>query len=235
MTNDLEFPGDSVTRIEEIIGHTFKDKALLERAFTHRSAQTNTRHGHYERLEFLGDAVLDLAVSHLLLEHHPDLREGDLSKMRAALVNTASLAEVSRELGIGNFIQLSKGEAASGGAERSSILADVFEALIGALYRDAGFDAALSCVRKLFERRSIEVLPRDPKTELQEALHALGHETPIYELEKVVGPEHAPLFVSSVRAKEAVLGVGEGTTKKASQQAAAEQALEKMKNEKFKS
>lgn len=212
-------------QIEERLQFTFTDKAWLERALTHRSVHARGAKNDYERLEFLGDAVFDLAVAHLLLDRHPEAREGELSKMRAALVNTTSLAEIARELGLGKFIRLSRGELASGGADRPSILADVLEAVLGALYREGGYDVARQCVERLLGDRLVTVTPRDPKTELQEALHATGSEAPIYRLECVEGPEHQPIFVSLVEVDGQVVGRGRGPTKKASQQAAAEEAL----------
>ena len=216
-------------QIEEQLGYAFKERQWLERAVTHRSVHAKGTKSDYERLEFLGDAVFDLAVAHLLLDRHPEAHEGDLSKMRAALVNTASLAEISREMKLGRFVRLSRGELASGGAERSSILADVLEAVIGAVYREGGYEIARACVEKLLGDRLSNVTPRDPKTELQEALHAAGSEAPVYRLECVEGPEHAPVFVSVVEVDGQIVGRGNGPTKKASQQAAAEEALQHLK------
>lgn len=211
--------------IETRLGYKFQDWHWLERALTHRSVHATGNKTDYERLEFLGDAVLDLAVAHLLLDRHPDAREGDLSKMRAALVNTTSLAELARFLDLGPFIRLSRGELASGGSERPSILADVLEAVIGAVYREGGYQVALSCIECLFGNKLVDVIPRDPKTELQEALHAAGSSAPIYRLECVEGPEHAPAFISVVEVDGQIVGRGRGSTKKASQQAAAAEAL----------
>jgi ribonuclease-3 len=212
-------------KIEEVLGYKFQNFSWLQRALTHRSLQLKGNKTDYERLEFLGDAVLDLAIAQLLLDRHQEAREGELSKMRAALVNTNSLAEIARRLNLGPFIRLSRGELANGGSDRPSILADVFEALMGAIYREAGYNQALSCVEKLFGEMLTNVEPRDPKTELQEALHAAGSEAPAYLLECVEGPEHAPTFVSVVQVDGQVVGRGRGATKKASQQAAAGEAL----------
>ncbi len=220
---------DSYGEIEQQLGYVFKDRGWLESALTHRSMQVKGARSDYERLEFLGDAVFDLAVAHLLLDRHLEAREGDLSKMRAALVNTTSLAGIARSLNLGKFIRLSRGELASGGAERSSILADVLEAVIGALYREGGYDVARGCVERLLGDQLMSVTPRDPKTELQEALHASGSEPPVYRLECVEGPEHAPVFISVVEVDGQIVGRGRGPTKKASQQAAAEEALPHLK------
>lgn len=217
------------TEIETRLQYVFTDRSWLERALTHRSVHARGEKSDYERLEFLGDAVFDLAVAHLLLDHHPEAREGELSKMRAALVNTASLAEIARELDLGKFIRLSRGELASGGSDRPSILADVLEAVVGAIYREGGYDIARACVERLLGARLVNVTPRDPKTELQEALHAAGSEAPVYRLECVEGPEHQPVFVSLVEVDGQIVGRGRGATKKASQQNAAEEALAHLK------
>lgn len=211
--------------VERALGHTFQHQTWLVRALTHRSVLRFGNKTDYERLEFLGDAVLDLVVADLLLTQHPDSREGDLSKMRAALVNTESLAQIARSLSLGSFIRMSKGERASGAQDRSSILADVIEALVGAVYRDAGYEAASACVARLLGDRVCTVTPRDPKTELQEKLHALDWGVPTYKLEGVEGPEHAPTFISIVEIKGEIYGRGRGPSKKSSHQAAAEEAL----------
>jgi ribonuclease-3 len=219
------------SKLETSLGYTFKDQSWIERALTHRSFSGKGEDKYdYERLEFLGDAVLGLAIAHLLLEKHPDANEGELSKMRAALVNTASLAEIARGLELGPLIKLSRSEQASGGSERPSILADVVEALLGAEYREAGFAAVLKTVSLLFDKEITEVQPSDPKTELQEVLHAIGNEVPEYLLEFVEGPEHAPTFISVVKINGGIHGRGRGNTKKASQQEAAKIALEALKS-----
>ncbi|MCL4145659.1 UNVERIFIED_CONTAM: hypothetical protein GTU68_016370 [Idotea baltica] len=209
-------------------GITFTDSTLLRRALTHRSALGVKERADYERLEFLGDAVLDLSVAHLLSDRHPEAREGELSKMRAALVNTQALAEIARELELGPFIKLGRGERSSGGQDRPSILADVMEAVIGAYYRDTSFDNSMEMIENLFGDSLMEVTPFDPKTELQEALHGAGSEPPTYLLELVEGPEHAPTFVTVVKVDGQVAGRGRGNTKKAAQQEAAANALQRL-------
>jgi len=220
---------DQYHEIEKALGYKFKEISWLKRAITHRSAPQEQGRSDYERLEFLGDAVFDLAVAHLLSEHHPEAREGELSKMRAALVNTLSLSEIAKKINLGPFIMLGKGELATGGHERPSILADVLEAVIGAIYLDAGYEAAKGIITGLFGSGIATVTPRDPKTELQELLHALGSEAPVYMLECVEGPEHAPTFVTVVQIDGEIAGRGRGPTKKASQQLAAEKAMEKLR------
>lgn len=214
--------------LEKTIGYSFRDRSTLQRALTHRSALAYKDRTDYERLEFLGDAVLDLAVAHLLSVMHLEAREGELSKMRAALVNTQALATIARGLGLGSFIRLGRGEFSSGGHERPSILADVMEAIIGAIYWDSTYDTVFQVVEQIFGQALQEVTPSDPKTELQELLHLTGSEPPSYLLELVEGPEHAPTFVTVVLVDEEVVGRGRGPTKKAAQQAAAAQALVKI-------
>ena len=219
--------------VERALGHSFGEQTWLVRALTHRSVLRFGNRTDYERLEFLGDAVLDLVVADLLLKQHPELREGDLSKMRAALVNTESLAQIARSISLGSFIRMSKGERASGAQDRSSILADVIEALVGAVYRDAGYDVAADCVARLLGDRVCTVTPRDPKTELQEKLHALGWGVPTYKLDGVEGPEHAPTFISIVEIRGESHGRGRGSSKKSSHQAAAAEALASLDREKL--
>lgn len=220
--------------LESAIGYSFKDRTLLIRALTHRSASANVATApatseagpvDYERLEFLGDAVLDLATAHHLIEGFPIAREGELSKMRAALVNTAALAGIAREIKLGEFIRLSRSEAAAGGNDRESILADVLEALMGSIYREAGFDIAREVAARLLGARLTTVSPSDPKTELQELLHASGSAAPEYLVEFTEGPEHSPVYVSIVKIDQQIVGRGRGRTKKESQQAAAAEAL----------
>lgn len=241
---DLNFRGDEALPEEELLEEPlantdyaeleskleieFEDKSLLSRALTHRSALNISERADYERLEFLGDAVLDLSVAHLLSDLHPEAREGELSKMRAALVNTQALAEIAKQLDLGPYIRLGRGELSSGGAERPSILADVMEAVIGAVYRDSSYEVALKMIERIFGNSLHEVTPFDPKTELQEALHASGSEPPNYLLELVEGPEHAPTFVTVVVVDGEIAGRGRGTTKKAAQQEAAAVALTRM-------
>lgn len=214
---------ERLERVEQTFGYVFVDKGLLDRALTHRSVVSSAHSGDYERLEFLGDAVLDLAIAHLLSEFYPGASEGELSKMRAALVNTQCLADMGRQVQIGSAIRLSKGE--TGGADREALLADVIEAIFGAIYRDAGYDKALEVVRRMWSERLASVSPRDPKTELQERLHVLKRGAPEYRLEVVEGPEHQPVFVSVVMIDGEIFGRGRGPSKKVSQQDAAAIAL----------
>jgi ribonuclease-3 len=229
--DDLPTNDDGETLVATLSkwGVSFTDQLLLQQALTHRSALEADEIKNYERLEFLGDAVLDLAVADLLSSEHPQVREGELSKMRAALVNTESLAELTRTMGLQRYIRLGRSEQKAGGLERPGLLADVFEALLGALYRDQGFPAALSFISTLLKGRLALVSPRDPKTELQEVLHGVGRPAPTYQLERTEGPQHAPQFVSVVVIDGEILGRGAGASKKASEQLAAEQALTVLK------
>jgi ribonuclease-3 len=215
----------ALSELQQKINYNFKDVQLLERALTHASALMKVGSSDYERLEFLGDAVMDLAVAHMLSDIFTEDKEGELTKKRAALICTNSLADVARTIGLGEFIRLGANEESSGGAARPSILADVVEAVVGAVYRDGGYDAAFVVVKGLLGERLTCVQPSDPKTELQEEIHA-GHGKPAeYLLEIVEGPEHAPTFVSVVKIGDEILGRGRGTSKKASQQAAAAEAI----------
>ncbi|MDD2944053.1 MAG: ribonuclease III [bacterium] len=218
-------PREDYEALEEIIGHSFSDRNLLERALTHRSALRGRDRTDYERLEFLGDAVLGLCVAHLLSDMHPDATEGKLSKMRAALVNTSALADIARKLDFGPFIRLGRGEVSSGGADRPSILADVTEAVFGAAYRDSSYDEVFQLVSRIFAEEIRQVTPYDPKTELQEVLHQTGSEIPSYLVELVEGPTHAPTFVVIVKVDGEIVGRGRGATKKGAQQAAAAEVL----------
>jgi ribonuclease-3 len=237
---------EALRELQAKLGYEFLRPELLEHALTHRSAAargTQPRSSSsskcdqsasgvealdYERFEFLGDAVIDLVVAHLLIDMHPQANEGELSKMRAALVNTKTLAEVALSLGMDECLILSIAERSSGGHQRPSLLADVFEAVTGALYNEAGYERAREVLSSLLRQRVATVDPSDPKTELQEMLHTLGCPEPEYRLEFREGPEHAPVFVSIVVVGSEVLGRGNGATKKASQQEAAARALERL-------
>jgi len=214
---------------EARLGHAFRDPGLLAAALTHRSASKR----NYERLEFLGDAVLNFAVAVLLFREYPQADEGDLSRYRAALVSGASLAAVATSLGLGEQLRLGTGELKSGGFRRSSILADCLEALFGAVYLDAGIAAASAVIDRLFAGRLGE-LPeahelKDPKTRLQEQLQARGLPLPVYAVEDVSGEPHAQWFVASceVAALER-RGRGEGSSRRRAEQEAAQRVLEQL-------
>ena len=214
---------------ESRLGYAFRDPALLDAALTHRSASKR----NYERLEFLGDAVLNFTTAVLLYRAYPDADEGDLSRYRATLVSGSSLAAVAAGLGLGDQLRLGSGELKSGGFRRGSILADALEALFGAVYVDGGSDAAHAVIERLFAGRLGE-LPeagelKDPKTRLQELLQARGLRLPVYALEALSGEPHEQRFVASCEV--AALGVrasGEGSSRRRAEQEAAQRVLDQI-------
>jgi len=179
--------------LERLIGHSFKNKALLQMALTHSSMGQGD---NYERLEFLGDRVLGLIVAELLYHRFPTEQEGDLAKRLAALVQGSFLAEKAQDIHLGDYILFSDSEASSGGAENQNILADVFEALLGALYLDAGFESCKTLVQAVLgEKLDIMIKPpQHPKTRLQEWAQGQGLALPVYKITDQHGPDHAPLF-----------------------------------------
>jgi ribonuclease-3 len=213
-------------RLEASLGHRFARPAQLTVAVTHRSFSTDLPNN--EKLEFLGDAVLALAMSDLLMTRFPDAREGELSKLRAALVNAGVLAEKARGLDLGSFLRVGRGEEKSGGRAKESILAAAYEAVLGAVYLDGGYEVARALVERQFtddveeQRRSG---PRDYKTELQELTQRLYREAPVYVLVAETGPDHEKRFVSELSVGGRPLGRGVGRSKKAAEQAAAREAL----------
>ena len=212
--------------LQQRIGHRFADLDLLARALTHRSHST----GHNERLEFLGDAVLSLAVSSLLYDHFSGSDEGDLTRVRAHLVREESLHRAAVQLGLPEVILLSEGEARGGGAQRASILADALEAVIGAAFLDGGFDAAHGVVERLFG----EVIAtsdkgswsKDPKTELQEWLQARHLAVPSYRIVNTRGQPHAQTFEVECAVPTLQLAeLGEGRSRRVAEQEAAQRML----------
>jgi len=220
--------------IEERVGYDFRDPELLETALTHRSLSSTRDSRNNEKLEFLGDAVLELAISDLLMKHSPQHHEGELSKLRASLVNARVLAEKATALGLGEAIKLGKGEEKSGGRLKESILAAAFEALIGAIFLDRGFITARRILARQF---AIDIRSRSPsavedcKTRLQEITQRLFKTTPTYTLVMETGPDHAKNFVSQISVGPRTFGRGEGRSKKSAEQAAAMEALEALRVE----
>ena len=220
-------------RLEELLGHRFADRSLLELALRHSSwcneqavdAPETVREDN-ERLEFLGDAVLDLVVGHRLMTRYPQLREGELSVTRAQVVSEAGLSEISAQLGLGEWLQLGKGEERSGGRQKPSLLADAFEAVVAAVYLDAGFATAAELVARVLHER-IETVEfkgfYDFKTRLQEAVQAKLKSTPTYRVVQELGPDHDKRFVVvvSIGPREWARAVGK-SKKEAEQMAAAE-------------
>jgi ribonuclease III len=217
---------DARTALEAALGHSFGRTEHLDIALTHRSVGERA---HNETLEFLGDAVLSLAISDLLMREFPDANEGDLSKRRASLVNAERLADRARAIGLGGWLRVGKGEERSGGREKEKILASAYEAVLGAIYLDGGYEAARHVVESQFTgdlRRDVE-LPghRDYKTRLQELTQRTRRETPLYTLTQESGPDHVKEFVVEVAVGGQMLGRGVGRSKKTAEQAAAMEAL----------
>jgi ribonuclease-3 len=220
----------ALVALQARLQHSFTDTRLLQRALTHRSFSAD----HNERLEFLGDSVLSLAVSHLLFERLSNLPEGDLSRVRANLVKQETLHQLALGLALSPLLRLGEGEARSGGPSRPSILADALEALIGAVYLDAGYGAAQAVVRRLYE--SVEITPRmdaaakDPKTELQEWLQGHKMKLPVYRVSGTLGAAHKQTF--DVECEVPELGLTErgiGGSRRAGEQAAAAAMLIRLK------
>lgn len=215
--------------LEERIGYRFNDRALLKQAITHSSftnEQKIRKNQNYERLEFLGDAVLELVSSEFLFREHAGMPEGELTKLRASMVCEPSLAFCARDLELGKFILLGRGEENTGGRRRDSIVSDVMEAVIGAIYLDGGMDAARAFIdRFVLSDLEDKQLFYDSKSNLQELAQGKLKKELEYRLLEESGPEHDKLFRVSVRMESEILGTGEGRTKKAAEQQAAYRAL----------
>lgn len=215
--------------LEEKIGYQFHNRKLLQRALTHSSftnEQRINKSGDYERLEFLGDAVLEMVSSEFLYREHPEVPEGELTKMRASMVCEPSLAFCARDLELGQFIRLGKGEENGGGRKRDSITSDVMEAVIGAIYLDSGIKSAKEFIyRFILSDLEDKVLFYDSKSNLQELIQGKLKKEFHYELLEESGPEHDKTFMVEVVMEAEILGKGLGRTKKAAEQQAAYQAL----------
>ena len=234
-TNDLD-------RFAKRLGHRFQHPELLEQALTHKSVPFEVDgklRPNNERLEFLGDAVLDLLVSELLMERFPDLDEGGLSKFRASLVNEARLSRIAARLDLGCFLRLGRGEEMTGGREKPSLLADALEAVIAALYLDSrsegGVEKTAQVVEQLFDeelpKESSAFISRDYKSELQELAQKLLSTLCLYELVGAEGPDHEKEFEMAVLINNREYGRGKGTSKKEASQAAARTALTQLQQE----
>ena len=223
--------------LEEKLGYAFRDASLCETALTHKSWMNETQETERtdnERLEFLGDAVLALVTSDLLMRRFPEQPEGDLSKARAAIVNEAGLARVADNLALGQWIFLGRGEEQAGGRQKRSLLANAFEALIGAIYLDGGFTAAFDVTERLFLPIIVEVpsaASKDYKSRLQELAQAKLQIAPSYTVLSEQGPDHAKTFEVAILIGEQEYGRAFGRSKKEAQQNAAERALAIMESQ----
>ncbi|MDL1958505.1 MAG: ribonuclease III [Deltaproteobacteria bacterium] len=223
---------DSASDLEISLGYHFVRPELLEQALTHRSYAVEHRIDALdnERFEFLGDAVLELVVSHLLFTRYGErCREGELTRMRSFLVNESQLATQARRLKLGKHLRLGKGEDRSGGREKQSILSDTFEAVIGAIYLDSGIEKVFSfiksCFGDLLDQAMDTGLGQDYKSKLQELTQGRFHSVPVYEIEKVSGPDHQRIFDVAIHFNGQVLQRGSGRSKKEAEQDAARKAL----------
>lgn len=222
---------DKYAEFEEIIGYCFHDRTLLEEALTHRSRSNEIQSVvDNQRLEFFGDSILGFLISSRLFTRFPDAREGELTQMRASLVDEAHLAEIAAGVGIGAYLELGKGEEKSGGRQKRSILADAYEALLAAIYLDGGMAAVSSIIERHFtgllgDLATAGIQSADYKTELQEYTQAHSAATPHYLLTASEGPDHDRVYTFSVILNAAPVGTGQGKNKKEAQQAAAREAL----------
>jgi ribonuclease-3 len=229
----LDTDEDALIAVQNGLGHHFADPSLLIDALTHSSfahERAGQARGDNERLEYMGDAVLQWAVSALLLERFPAATAGELTRRRADLVCEDGLAQIARSIGVGPGLRLGKGEQRSGGRDKPRLLASAFEACMAAVFLDAGAEVAMTVCRALFEVRLERLAPgaRDFKTRFQEALQSRGERPPVYELLAVSGPDHARSFQVAVRIDGQELGRGEGRSKLEAEQAAAERALQQL-------
>ncbi|HET8563285.1 MAG TPA: ribonuclease III [Candidatus Binatia bacterium] len=217
-----------LSQLQKELDYSFSDPALLLRSLTHISYARGKDENHNEVLEFIGDAVLDLAISDLLIRCFPARSEGDLSRMRAALVNSMALAEKAAALNLGPLLRMGKGEERSGGRTKPSILAGAFEALLGGIYWDGGYEVVRRLVERFFSQdiKEKNLGQQDYKTRLQEISQMLFREPPTYRLVSETGPDHAKSFVTEIAVGGKVLGKGAGKSKKQAEQEAAKKALE---------
>lgn len=229
-----------MTELEKKLNYKFKKNELLERALTHKSFahELRERCDHNEKLEFLGDAVLDLVLGEYLMEKFPSDGEGGLSKKRASLVNEDVLCKISADLELSKYMHLGRGESLTGGAQKPRLLASAYEALLGAVFLDGGFEAAREFARRDFAGLIESIDPtkdfeKDYKTRLQEVMQKETKEAPVYELISEDGPPHDRIFTVCVRVKEINLATGTGRSKKIAEQEAAKKALDMMPKEKI--
>ena len=222
--------------LEKNIGVEFKDETILETALTHRSYLNEHRDipENNERLEFLGDAVLELIVSDFLFHTYPDRPEGDLTSFRSALVRTDSLAHSARDLEVGKYLRMSKGEEDSGGRDKDYLLANTFEAILGAIYLDHGYSTCQEFISKVLFPKIEQIveyrLDIDSKTRMQELSQSVFKLTPTYEVIKEEGPDHNKIFTVVVKLEDKVVGTGQGSSKQRAEEQAAIEGIEYIKN-----
>ncbi|GAM08198.1 ribonuclease 3 [Geobacter sp. OR-1] len=227
----MDLFSENISRFEELIGYRFLNRRLLEEALTHRSYLNETSEkglSDNERLEFFGDSVLSLMVTYRLFMGFPEKHEGELTRMRAALVDEAALARSAVALDIGGLIRLGRGEERTGGRAKKSILADAYEALLGALYLDGGEKAAAPLIEAHFTAATKLLPGRDSKSEFQEVAQAAMGVTPVYRTIDASGPDHARVFTVAAYLGDELVGEGSGTSKKEAEQAAARRGLERL-------
>lgn len=221
-----------VSILEHHLGYVFNNREILELALRHSSFVNETpdkKVQDNERLEFLGDSVLNLIISHLLIDRFPALSEGDLSKSRSGLVNENQLSEIARKIQLGTFLRLGRGEVQSGGQDKNSILADALEALLAAVYLDGGFHRAFDVVRRhfsdLIDSLALFEEIQDDKSRVQEIVQATGQSSPLYRIIRETGPDHDKTFEAELTIGDAIFR-GTGKSKKTAEQAAARKALQ---------
>lgn len=222
---------EQLVELQKKLGYTFTDKEPLLLSMIHSSFafERLEKSQHNETLEFLGDAVLDLTIGHILFTRFPKKREGQLTRIRSALVNESGLATVARDLDLGKYLLLGRGEDISGGREKSSILSCAYEALIGAMFMDSGYEVVLQHVQLTFtpliDQQGEQLIHADAKSRLQEYLQDVHNQGPTYILDKEEGPAHDRIFSVSARFRDEVLGSGQAGSKKEAEQRAARAAL----------
>jgi len=231
--------GQGLSSLENELGYQFKDIGFLRESLRHSSYVNEQRDSALqdnERLEFLGDAVLDLVITHILMMHFPDTREGDLSRMRATIVNESQLSSVAQRLDLGQYLRLGRGEALSNGQKKSSILANTLEAVIAAIYLDGGLEASFEVIERLFSAILSHVWDRiaaeDFKSRLQELVQVRFKTIPAYKVVAASGPDHDKTFEVRLSIGTRLTAHGTGKSKKAAEQAAAEVALKRLEEEK---
>jgi len=225
---------EQLSSLEKTLGYRFTDLRLLQKALIHSSYAFEQDQGgkDNENLEFIGDAVLDLVVGHILFHRYQQMREGELTRLRASLVNEQHLAKMARAIDLGKYLALGKGEDASHGRMKPSILSCAYEAVVGAVFEDGGYQSVSEVVERFFlpeiAGKKEELLLADAKSRLQEALQEKYNEAPTYRVDAEAGPSHQKLFTIAVCFREQVLGTGQAGSKKEAEQRAATAALERL-------